>query len=51
MSDEIELPPLIVKTAKSQFRLHCHAAAWAAPYGGRVQISRRHGGSIRGCYS
>ena len=30
MSDEVELPSLIVKTDKSEFRLRCHAAAWSA---------------------
>ena len=29
MSEEVELPPLVVKTAKSEFRLRCHAAAWS----------------------
>jgi hypothetical protein len=42
MSDEVELPPLVVKTGKSEFRLRCHAAAWAAEYGGSVRIHRRH---------
>ncbi len=42
MCDEIELPPLVVTTGKSQFRLRCHAAAWAAEYGGTVKIHRRH---------
>lgn len=42
MSDEVELPPLVVTTGKSEFRLRCHAAAWAAEYGGSVKIHRRH---------
>ena len=42
MCDEIELPPLVVRTGKSQFRLRCHAAAWADEYGGSVRIHRRH---------
>ena len=42
MADEIELPQLIVKTDKSQFRLRCHAVAWAGEYGGTVKIHRRH---------
>ena len=41
MSDEVELPPLVVKTGKSEFRLRCHAAAWAGEYGGAVKIHRR----------
>jgi hypothetical protein len=43
MADEIELPTLVVKTAKSEFRLRCHAAAWADAYGGTVKVHRRHG--------
>ncbi len=42
MCDEIELPALVVETGKSQFRLRCHAAAWADEYGGSVKIHRRH---------
>ena len=42
MSDEVELPSLVVKTGKSEFRLRCHAAAWAAEYGGSVKIHRRY---------
>ena len=42
MSEEVELPPLVVKTGKSEFRLRCHAAAWAAEYGGTVKIHRRY---------
>ena len=42
MSDEVELPSLIMKTAKSQFRLRCHAAAWSKVYGGSVQVRRRY---------
>jgi hypothetical protein len=43
MAKEIELPPLIVKTAKSEFRLRCHAAAWAREYGCRLKLRRRYG--------
>ena len=43
MADEIELPPLVVKTAKSEFRLRCHAAAWASEYGGKMKMQRRYG--------
>ena len=43
MADEIELPPLIVKTAKSEFRLRCHAAAWSGEYGGTWKARRQHG--------
>jgi len=32
MAEEIELPPLVMKTAKSEFRLRCHAAAWSGEY-------------------
>jgi hypothetical protein len=42
MSDEVELPALVVKTGKSEFRLRCHAAAWAAEYGGTLKIHRRY---------
>jgi hypothetical protein len=42
MCDEVELPTLVVKTGKSEFRLRCHAAAWAAEYGGTVKIHRRY---------
>jgi len=43
VSDEVVLPPLVMKTAKSEFRLRCHAAAWASEYGGRMKLRRRHG--------
>ena len=43
MADEIELPPLVVKTTKSEFRLRCHAAAWASEYGGKMKLQRRYG--------
>jgi hypothetical protein len=43
VSDEIELPPLVMKTAKSEFRLRCHAAAWSAEYGGEMKLRRRYG--------
>ena len=42
MVNEIDLPPLVVRTGKSEFRLRCHAAAWAAEYGGVARIDRRH---------
>ena len=42
MAEEIELPQLVVKSDKSQFRLRCHAAAWANEYGGNVTVHRRH---------
>ena len=42
MENEIELPSLVVKTGKSEFRLRCHAAAWAGEYGGTVKVQRRH---------
>jgi hypothetical protein len=40
MVNEIELPPLVVRTTKSEFRLRCHAAAWSAAYGGIVRLDR-----------
>jgi hypothetical protein len=43
VSEEVELPPLVMKTAKSQFRLRCHAAAWSEQYGGRMKLRRRYG--------
>jgi hypothetical protein len=43
MSEEIELPPLVMKTTKSEFRLRCHAAAWSSEYGGRMKLRRRYG--------
>ena len=42
MVNEIELPPLVVRTGKSEFRLRCHAAAWAAEYGGIAKLDRWH---------
>jgi hypothetical protein len=42
MSNEIDLPPLVVRTGKSEFRLRCHAAAWSAEYGGIVKLDRRN---------
>ena len=33
----------MMKTAKSEFRLRCHAAAWASEYGGRMKLRRRYG--------
>lgn len=41
MTDEIELPSLVAKTGKSEFRLRCHAAAWANEYGGKANVPRR----------
>ena len=43
MSEEIELPALVMKTTKSEFRLRCHAAAWSSEYGGRMKLRRRYG--------
>lgn len=43
MADEIEIPELVVKTSKSQFRLRCHAVSWAKGYGGRTRMYRRCG--------
>jgi len=43
MTEEIELPPLVMKTAKSEFRLRCHAVAWSSEYGGRMKLRRRRG--------
>ncbi|MGA2618472.1 MAG: hypothetical protein ABSF26_12745 [Thermoguttaceae bacterium] len=43
MAEEIELPPLVMKTAKCEFRLRCHAAAWSSGYGGRMKMRRRYG--------
>lgn len=42
MAEEIELPTLVMKTAKSEFRLRCHAAAWAGEYGGSLAVRRRY---------
>jgi len=42
MTDEIELPTLLVKTTQSEFRLRCHAVAWAGEYGGTLKVHRRH---------
>jgi hypothetical protein len=42
MDDNIQLPPLIVKTAKSEFRLRCHAIAWANEHGGKMKGRRRY---------
>lgn len=43
MADDIEIPELVVKTTKSQFRLRCHAISWAREYGGTIKMNRRHG--------
>jgi hypothetical protein len=48
MADEIELPPLVMKTTKSEFRLRCHAAAWSGEYGGRMKLRRRYGQDFPG---
>lgn len=48
MSDEVELPSLVVKTSKSEFRLRCHAAAWSSEYGGLVQVHRRRSENYAG---
>ena len=37
MSDKLELPSLLVTSAKSQFRLRCHAASWSSECGGAVR--------------
>lgn len=42
MAEEISLPLLVVKTAKSEFRLRCHAVAWSREYGGKARVGRRH---------
>lgn len=42
MTEEVELPSLVAKTAKSEFRLRCHAAAWSSDYGGSIQVFRGH---------
>ncbi len=39
---DISLPSLLITSTKSQFRLRCHAAAWAGEYGGTVKVHRRH---------
>jgi hypothetical protein len=43
MADETELPILVMKTTKSEFRLRCHAVAWAKEYGGKLKLQRRYG--------
>jgi len=48
MSEAIELPPLVMKTTKSEFRLRCHAAAWSDNYGGRLKLRRRYGQEFPG---
>ena len=49
MSEEIVLPSLLVRTAgKSEFRLRCHAAAWANDYGGSFKVLRRHAADLPG---
>jgi hypothetical protein len=46
--NEIELPPLVVRTGKSEFRLRCHAAAWTAEYAGVIRMDRRHSADCPG---
>jgi hypothetical protein len=48
MAEQIELPSLIMKTTKSEFRFRCHAAAWASEYGGRMKLRRRYGQEFPG---
>lgn len=43
MSEDVELPRLIVKTSRSEFRLRCHAIAWSEQYGGRIKVRGHHG--------
>jgi len=42
VAEEINLPSLVVKTTKSEFRLRCHAAAWSGEYDGKARVGRRH---------
>jgi hypothetical protein len=48
VSEESELPPLVMKTTKSEFRLRCHAAAWSSEYGGKMKLRRRYGQDLPG---
>ena len=48
MAEETELPQIVMKTTKSEFRLRCHAAAWASEYGGRMKLRRRYGHDCSG---
>lgn len=48
MADEVQIPELVMKTTKSQFRLRCHAISWAEEYGGRLKMQRRHGQELPG---
>jgi hypothetical protein len=48
MAQETELPQIVMKTTKSEFRLRCHAAAWASEYGGRMKLRRRYGHDCSG---
>ncbi len=48
MSVESELPAIVMKTSKSEFRLRCHAAAWSSEYGGRMKLRRRYGQEFPG---
>ena len=41
MTEDITLPSLVVNTGKSEFRLRCHAAAWASEYGGQLRVGHR----------
>jgi len=43
MADAVQIPELVMKTTKSQFRLRCHAVSWAKEYGGRLRMQRRPG--------
>ena len=48
MSEEAELPAMVMKTTKSEFRLRCHAAGWSDNYGGRLKLRRRYGNEFPG---
>jgi hypothetical protein len=48
MSAEVELPSLVLKTAQSQFRLRCHAAALSAEFSGRMKLHKRYGAELPG---
>jgi hypothetical protein len=46
---DITLPSLVVATGKSEFRLRCHAVAWAKEYTGQIrQPRRRYGRELPG---
>lgn len=42
MGEKVQIPELVMKTTKSQFRLRCHAVSWAEDYGGWLKMQRRH---------